>query len=153
MKRNKSIKFKAALLLIVFSLNTIAGIACAVGMDMGFNTFHHHEEKAIEPNKESIHHHDKSNYQDEAGIHHHKSNGDKDNCCNDKVVIFNQLNKALPPSINFVINPIFFTPFLASFYNIDILSSFGEVSNIKYFLLSYHPPIPDIRIAIQSFQI
>ena len=34
--------------MLVFSLNTVIGFACAVGINMGFNTTHHHEEEATE---------------------------------------------------------------------------------------------------------
>ena len=149
MNRNKSIQFKAAFLLVVFSLNTVIGFACAVGMNMGFNS-DHHEESAIEATEN--HHHDKSHHHDEADVSHQKTNNDKDNCCNDEVMKFQQVDKNIATSFS-LISPVFFTSFLASFYNIDILSSNNRISEIKYFVRSYHPPIPDIRIAIQSFQI
>jgi hypothetical protein len=148
MKRKKSIQLKAAVLLIVFSLNTVIGFACAMGLDMGFNS-HHHEGNAIE--NESIHH-DKSHQHNEADIHHHQSNNEKDNCCNDGVMKFQKVDKAIPISSINVAPLVFFTAFLTSFYHIDILSS-NRISTIKYFVRSHHPPIPDIRIAIQSFQI
>ena len=47
MKINISIQLKAAFLLVVFGLNTLVGFACAVGVDMSFNSSHHDEE-AIE---------------------------------------------------------------------------------------------------------
>jgi len=149
MNRNKSIQIKAAFLLIVFSLNTVIGFACAVGLDMGFNS-HHHEESAIEVTEN--HHHDKSHHNDEADIHHHQTNNNKDNCCNDGVMKFQQVDKNIATSFS-LINPLFFTSFLASYYNIDILSSNNRISDVKYFVRRHHPPIPDIRIAIQSFQI
>jgi hypothetical protein len=149
MNRNKSIQFKAAFLLIVFSLNTVIGFACAVGMNMGFNS-HHHEESAIEATEN--HHHDKSHHHDEADVSHQKTNNDKDNCCNDEVMKFQQVDKNIATSFS-LISPVFFTSFLASFYNIDILSSNNRISIIKYFVRRHHPPIPDIRVAIQSFQI
>ena len=149
MNRNKSIQFKAAFLLIVFSLNTVIGFACAIGMNMGFNS-HHHEESAVEATEN--HHHDKSHHHGEADIHHHQTNNNKDNCCNDGVMKFQQVDKNIATSFS-LINPLFFTSFLASYYNIDILSSNNRISEIKYFVRSHHPPIPDIRIAIQSFQI
>ena len=90
MNRNKSIQLKAAFLLIVFSLNTVIGFACAVGLDMGFNS-HHHEESAIEVTEN--HHHNKSHHHDEADIHHHQTNNNKDNCCNDEVMKFQQVDK------------------------------------------------------------
>lgn len=155
MNRNKSIQLKASFLLIVFSLNTVVGFACSVGLDMGFNS-HHHKESAIEVSEN--HHHGKSHYQGEshhhnkADVHHHTSNNEKDNCCNDGVMKFQQVDKNIATSFS-LISPLFFTSFLASFYNIDILFSNNRISEIKYFARTHHPPIPDIRLAIQSFQI
>jgi hypothetical protein len=150
MNRKKSIQLKAAFLLIVFSLNTVIGFACAVGLDMGFNSHHHEEEITDIP----VHVHadgKKHQHHDEAVTHQHSS-GEKDNCCNDEVMKFQQVDKAIASSVT-LISPVVFTSFLASFYNIDILSSNSRISDIKYFVRSHHPPIPDIRIAIQSFQI
>ena len=154
MNRNKSNQLKACFLLIVFSLSTVVGFACSVGLDMGFNS-HHHEEIAIEVSEN--HHHDKSHHHDDADIHHHQTNNDKDdccnnNCCNKGVMKFQQVDKNIATSFS-LINTLFFTSFVAAFYNIDILSSNNNISTIKYFVRRHHPPIPDIRIAIQSFQI
>ncbi|MDE3185067.1 MAG: hypothetical protein KGM16_16775 [Bacteroidota bacterium] len=142
MKKKKSIQIKATILLIVFSLNTVIGFACAVGIDMGFNS-HHHKESSIA--SASMHHHD-------ANVENHPTKNDKDNCCNDEVMKFQKVNKALSSSIK-MINPVSFTSYLASFYNLDISSPYSQISDIKYFVRSHHPPIPDIRIAIRSFQI
>lgn len=154
MKRNISIQLKATLLLVVFGLNTVVGFACAIGMDMGFNTTHHHDEEATEvhihANGEKHEHHNKS-----ATHHHEESNNgkeEKDGCCNDKVVKIYQTDKAVPQG-NGIISPVFFTAFVAAYYNIDISYPSQVSGNTKYFVRSYHPPIPDIRIAIQSFQI
>lgn len=157
MKKIKSIQFKAAFLLIVFSLNTVIGFACAVGLDMGFNSNHHEEMVTDIPvhihvdGKKHQHHNEAKDHNNEAVKDHHQSNK-KDNCCNDEVIKFQQVDKALASSVT-LISPVFFTSLLASFYNIDILSSNSGISDIKYFVRSHHPPIPDIRIAIQSFQI
>ena len=131
MKIKRTIQIKAAFLMIVFSLNTIIGFSCAVGMDMGFNTKHHH---------------------DEATNNHHDSKEGKSNCCNDGVLKFSQMDKSVPGSVS-IVNPIFFTSFIFTFYNSDNLFSSLETPSIKYFVRSHHPPIPDIRVAIQSFQI
>ncbi len=154
----RSIQFKAVFLMIVFSLNTVIGFACAVGIDMGFNTSHHHEDEAT---KAVVHihkdgkkhvHHEAAKHHDEADSDHHKKDS-KDNCCNDKVIKFNDVDKSASHYFNTNINPIFFTAFLTSFYNSDIFyKSYINICS-KYFVRSYHPPIPDIRIAIQSFQI
>ena len=156
MKKIKSIQLKAAFLLMAFSLNTIIGFACAVGLDMGYNS-HHHEEEAT---KATVHIHadGKKHQHNKATEHHdekvkdyHETN-DKDNCCNDHVTKIVQQDKAIASSITITI-PIFFTAFIAGFYNADALLSTGVDSHIKYFVRSHHPPIPDIRTAIQSFQI
>lgn len=166
MKKNKSIQFKAAFLLIVFSLNTIIGFACAIGMDMDFSARHHLEE-ATEPSvhvhadgkkhvhqKEHTHHNEVSNHHhDEAANGFNKYTSEKDNCCTDAVVKIAQSDKLVPQSADTVRHPFFFTAFISSFYYLDALYALHIDTRIKQFVRSYHPPIPDIRIAIQSFQI
>ncbi|MEP7238908.1 MAG: hypothetical protein ABI685_13610 [Ferruginibacter sp.] len=155
MKINSTIQLKAAFLMIVFSLNTIIGFSCAVGIDMGFNTKHHQEEEGVETmaytHTTGKSHHAVTAHQEKTGGEHN-SNGRKDNCCNDEVLKFSQLDKSVPGTLHIAF-PIFFTAFISSFYNIDL--SFSSVKNvdIRPFAQSHHPPIPDIRIAIQSFQI
>lgn len=150
MKKSFSIQIKAAFLLLVFSLNTIVGFACSMGMDMGFNSTHHHEEEAVV--EKDAHHQGTSHHHDEAD-NKHKSKDGKDNCCNDKVTKISQLDKAVPQSANPAVNPIFFTAFVSSFYNIDVLAVSKATVNVKPFVRSSPPTISDIRIAIQSFQI
>jgi hypothetical protein len=96
MTRNISIKLKAALLLIVFSMNTVIGFACAMGVDIGFNAHHHDEEEVPQTtiqvhadiNKEHNHY--------EAAKHHHdsKEDSEKGGCCNDGVIKFQSLDKS-----------------------------------------------------------
>ncbi|MEO6731937.1 MAG: hypothetical protein ABIN01_12030 [Ferruginibacter sp.] len=166
MKLNTSIKqLKAAFLLSVFALNTIVGFACAVGVDMGFNSKHHSEEEATEAvvhihkdGKKHIHHekkethnHDKSHKHNEAkNLENSKSDGG--NCCTNKVKQFQELDKSVAASQS-IVHPIFFTAFVAVYYNNTLLPHTDVVRDIKRFVRSYHPPISDIRIAIQSFQI
>jgi len=141
-------RFKAILLLTVFLLNTVVGFACAVGLDMSFNSTHHHEHEETEViETKGSHHHAGVNH------HHHHQKKEKDNCCNDNVIKLVQTDKSLSPVQDFNITPAFFIVFVSTFYNIDILASFRAKANSRYLVRSYHPPIPDIRIAIQSFQI
>ncbi len=147
-----SIQLKAAFLLTVFALNTLVGFACAVGLDMGFNSSHHHDEEATE-----VHVHadgTKHQHHAKAATHHHDSKdaSKKDDCCNEKVVKISQEDKALPQA-HTIINPVFFSAFVASYYNIDIFYPSQVTASTRYFVRSYHPPISDIRIAIRSFQI
>ncbi len=150
---------------MVFALNTVVGFACSVGVDMGFNTKHHRQEEATEAvvhvhkdGKQHVHHekkeghsHEKSHSHDGAN-NHHKTGNDKDDCCNGKVINFEQLDKAVLNSLS-ILHPVFFTAFVASYYNINILPYTNVVTNKKQFVRGHHPPIQDIRIAIQSFQI
>lgn len=153
MKRNIFIQLKALLLLLVFASNTVAGFACAIGIDMGFNTQHHGEEAT----EVSMHIHadgKKHQHHKEAGKHQHteKNTSKKDDCCNDKVLKLSQTDKAVPYS-NIIINPVFFTALIASYYRIDVFYPSQFSTSNKYYVRGHHPPIPDIRIAIQSFQI
>lgn len=141
-----SIRIKAALLLLIFAFNTAVGFACAIGVDMGFNS-HHHEEEATEI---TVHTHTDGQKHE----HHHEENknDEKGGCCNDSVIKISQADKAIvqPLAID---NPIFFTALATVYYSLDVVYLSQIKASIKYFVRSYHPPIPDIRIAIQSFQI
>ena len=150
MKQNISIQLKAALLLLVFGLNTVVGFACAMGVDMGFNITHHHDEEATE-----VHVHangEQHDHDNKSSNHHHNQENEKGGCCNDSVIKFSQTEKSVPQS-NSIISPVFFTAFITTHYNIDISYPSQVTASVKHFARSYHPPIPDIRIAIQSFQI
>ena len=74
------------------------------------------------------------------------------NCCSGPVTKFEQLDKSITPSTK-IFHPLFFITHVSAFYNIDILYTSFVNTGIKYFVRSYHPPIPNIRVAIQSFQI
>ena len=151
MKRNISIQLKAVLLLVVFGLNTVVGFACAMGVNMGFNG-HHHDEEATAV---SVHIHadgKKHHHDNRTNNHQHSSKKGKGNCCNNEVAKFSQVDKSIPPS-NTNINPLFFTLFVSSIFDFSVSCTSQVNASSKYFARNYHPPIPDIRIAIQSFQI
>ena len=163
MKRSKSIQINAALLLLVFLMNTVIGFACAVGLNMGFNAKHHQNEEATEA---VVHLHQngkKHLHQEKSESHshttpHHKTAGTNDNsksnddCCSNKVSNFTKLYKTVPNTQSFVA-PMFLKAFAGTYYRLNILSSADVTKDMKFFVRSYHPPISDIRIAIQSFQI
>ena len=174
MKNGTSIQFKAALLLIVFSLNTLVGFACAMGLDMGFNTSHHNDEvmePAVhihadgkkhhhqpEPAKINVHVHDdgkKHNHHNEPAKQHHKEKEtpgkDKDDCCNDGVLKFQNLDKNLNQNTKTVIDVPAFVAFLSNFSGVDILktSATPQLPVIRYLF----PPPPNILISIHRFQI
>jgi hypothetical protein len=184
MKRNKSIQVKAAILLVVFSLNTVIGFACSIGLDKVFAFSEHHakETKAVvhthADGKKHVHYEKQEikavvhvHADGKKHVHKEKPAKQKENispdqnnpaaenntpenknkCCTTKVTQFEQLDKYVPQSVK--IDPNFFTTLTSDFFNIKNLYTSHINTNIKYFVRSYHPPIPSIRIAIQSFQI
>ncbi|MEO8772261.1 MAG: hypothetical protein ABI402_19335 [Ferruginibacter sp.] len=149
MKKNISIKLKAAFLLIVFTMNTIIGFACAMGFNMGFNSSHHHDEEATE-----ISHHEHNN----SKIHDHHnevakhSNNKKDDCCNDKVIQIQALDKMMAQNAKYIFGCHGFATIKSMYNSIAIFKPLSAVPQ-KYIIPSFHPPPPDIRVFIQSFQI
>ena len=145
MKRNIPTRLKAAFLLIVFYLNMIIAFGCNLGMCMCCKPGYQGE-TAMMANKGSCHlHHNKSSEP-------LKSKGCADNCCNKNAVKFLSVDKSFPQCLS--VPNVISLPFLISYFDKpDILDISGLYSNTRYFVRGYHPPIPDIRIAIQSFQI
>ena len=153
MKKVKYKSFISAFLLIVFSLNTVVGFACAIGIDMGFNSSHHGEMKELSDNdhhEDEQNHHELSTHHNHSIGHHHESNKE-DNCCNHHVINLSQLDKAIPQS--FKLTSQFSTAFIPIYFKLSPSYTSSYIISTKYFVRSHHPPIPDIRIAIQSFQI
>ena len=140
--------------MIVFALNTVVGFACALGADMGFNSKYHHDEEATES---GIHVHadgTKHHHHEKANNHHYdsKEGAEKDGCCNDKVISFQTLDKNLVQNNNIAISAPEFIPFLSNFLGTDIFKP-SLVSHQKYIVRFFHPPPPDLRVLIRSFQI
>lgn len=163
-KQSTPIQLKAAFLLIVFALNTVVGFACSVGVDLDFNSKHHQQNSTEalahihKDGKKHIHHGKKlSNVQETSHKHHksekfEKTKNEEGNCCTEKVKEFHQLDKSVPLSQN-IIPPVVFAALTTVYFNILFFPHTNIVRDIKPFVRSYHPPIPDIRITIQSFQI
>ena len=149
MNVNKPIQLKAAFLLIVFALNTIIGFACALGVNMGFNPGHHHDEEATE-----ISHHEHSNgkiheHHNDVAKHKHDK---KDDCCNDKVIKIQALDKLMAQNAKNIFGVNDFATVPGIYNGIAIFKPLSLVP-YKYTIPTFHPPPPDIRILIQSFQI
>jgi len=175
--RISSVQFKAAFLLIVFSLSTIVGFACSVGLDMTFNADHHKEtagqqQKSHEHGKShehaasadhhqepvSHHEHPADHHQKQANHHKQVSNlqeNPEDDCCKDEVAKFEKSDKRTPQPFNYNLQPPFVTLGFITPFNIkiDVQASYLHLPSNKYFVRNHHPPIADTRIAIQSFLI
>lgn len=140
---------------MVFAMNTVIGFACAIGVDMGFNKPHHQEEVATE----EVHVHSAGNkheHHKKADKHEHEETKTekKENkgCCTDDVQKLQSLDKALNQNAKTTIDAPVFVAIISAFLGIDIFSSIKAYPP-KYITRYFYPPPPDIRIAIQSFQI
>lgn len=151
-----TIRIKAIFLLVIFSLNSIMGFACSIGLNLGYNQHHHAEEQesshAItnEYASENPDHCDAvetGDAPDDAS-----SPAKQHDCCKDEVLKFTLLDKSVCSSIK-IDAPAHFAFDVAAMYFLSIWSS-QHISTIHYYVQSDHPPISrDIRIAMQSFQI
>lgn len=164
MNKSLSIRLKGLFLLLVFSLNTVVGFACAVGLDMGFNSGHHPEVNNkntpghTHSHKDSDAHHEHKHttnheHQKDGIDDHHNSSKDKDNCCSDETTKLAKADKLMPHPVDFTFHLLFFTALLSTFFYLDFSPISSHTPNNKLFVRCHHPPIPDIRVAIQSFQI
>ncbi len=148
-------KLIATFLLVVFSLNTMAGFACSIGIDMGYNSGHHqHEEMTTIP---ELHHHESG-----TKMHHHATPnpgqaivaGIHEDCCAGVVNDFTQLDKAVTYNNLLVKAPVFLAFYLNDFFVTE--KSIGDPqtgTNDQFLRRSCSINDNDIRIAIHSFQI
>jgi ABC-type nickel/cobalt efflux system permease component RcnA len=142
---------------MVFSLNTVAGFACSIGVDMGYNTNHHEKVEA------NPHSHSKSHSHDAAHQHKHshKTSGvsfnnvkGSDDCCANDVASFIKLDKSIVSNNLNLQQPIFLLAFTVSYFSGNIGNPETYIKAKFPYLRRWRPPDDtDIRIAIQSFQI
>ena len=124
MKTHFPIRLKAVFLIVVFLLNTVIGFACTTGIGVHMKAGAHH-------------------------LHQHK----KDNCCKEEVTKLTKGDKLLHAAPESGLQPL-------SFIHLNQYSYIGasnvlpsqNTSNTQL-IKPVRPPIPDVRIAIQSFQI
>jgi len=140
MKKNLTIQLKALILLGVFSINMVAGFACVTCI--GTWLISHRPWKTTVSICQHV---------NESTLRR-RSKGCKDNCCNEHVVRISQSDKVIPQSFG-GLHLIIYSTLVSSYFNSDILHTSKALAQSKYFVRSHHPPIPDIRIVIQRFQI
>ncbi|MBB6498049.1 HYC_CC_PP family protein [Pedobacter cryoconitis] len=133
MKTYISIQLKATLLIVIFLLNTVVGFACTLGIDMKFNSKHHHSVSTI---------HD-----------HHQTKETKNNCCKDEVSKLTKSDKQSEVISSFNFQPVHSAIVPDFFYTQISLSSIFVNTHTNYIARQCRAPVTDIRIAIQSFQI
>lgn len=161
MTANQSRSMKAMLLLVVFLLNTVTGFACAVGMDMGFNSDHHAPvtvAKVAVHEHGQVHQHKDGSKHVHAGQDHHQKkdqhkSGEKENCCKDAVAKLTASDKLTQRSFDLSQLSLPFVVLAGIHYPLyQVISIPVNVPN-GYFSRHCRSPITDVRIAIQSFQI
>ena len=152
-------KIKAAFLMVVFALNTVVSFACSVGI-VDFSKDHHKQDAQHSHNKPHSHdevHHQTAEESDHqhSEPNHHSTGEEKGNCCSDDVIKLLVTDMAvtttnpnpLPPSIE--LSATLHT-FILSLYN----KNEAYAKPLPPYLRWQIPAtIPDLRIAIQSFQI
>jgi hypothetical protein len=109
---------------------------------------HSHENKDVKINTHDdvSHPHDK--------VANTDVSGDRDNnCCKDEAAKAARADKLTPKAFNLKIQTGFVALFNIPLNPVFSVSSSIVLANNKYFVQGHHPPIPSIRIAIQSFQI
>ncbi|MBB6240464.1 hypothetical protein HDC90_005141 [Pedobacter sp. AK013] len=149
MKIKSSIRVKAVVLLLVFLLNTVVGFACAIGMETSHE--HQHAEKGHHQHKHSGYDHHRLATDFKTDHHSGKSN-DK-NCCKEEVTKLVKSDKLLTVPSGLNVQSLIIGAVLPVFYQYQFLRAFVHTPSNRCFVRSYHPPISDIRISIQSFQI
>jgi hypothetical protein len=141
MSQNKTIRLKAAFLLVIFGLNTVIGFACSIGIDMGYNKTHHGTD-----GKRHIH-------KAKTAGHHHENKttaSKKDDCCKSNVVKLQKSDKNFQYGKTTVQAPFYLLPK----NTLQVVAPKTVDPGLQeYIACHFHPPPRDIRIAIQSFQI
>ncbi|MFN2439812.1 MAG: hypothetical protein ABR503_11485 [Chitinophagaceae bacterium] len=159
MALTKSTYYKALVLLIVFSLNTVVSFACS--FSNLFHGFHHHKSSAttVEHKHSGSHHdsHDQKNKHDHGIQAEHKhdsgsSKNAKDDCCSASLVEIEKVEKALSRTIE-APHVIFVTSLFTVYTKLFSLPTIEKVFHPDNIRWRFPATIQDIRIAIQSLQI
>ena len=153
MKNSSTIKIKALSLFTVFSLNMLLGFACSLGINMGYNRDHHHLNSVSEKSSNNLvtDCHIAFSGDDNSNEGSDSSN-DKD-CCSNGVVKFFKLDKNISTTNVDLCSPLLLMVNQLT-YQMELLQHLkNNEPAIHYFVQSDHPPLPDIRTAIQSFLI
>ncbi|AEW00576.1 hypothetical protein A4D02_24930 [Niastella koreensis] len=149
-KRNRII---ALILLMVFSLNTIVGFACSIGIDMGYNNKHHahatHAENGPALSHSAHHSHHQHEHLSASNI-----NIPKEDCCAGEVTGFATLDKSIADNNVIIKAPLIF---IVAFHNLFHISknnfSVTKSTRFQFVRRSCFLNNTDIIIAIQSFLI
>lgn len=154
MKRQQIIRIKALFLLVVFSLNTLAGFACSVGLDMGYNAHHHGHPKGHAHKHGKAHHPHKHRHNHQRTTAKISAIGSTNDCCSNDVAKFTLLDKSLADNSLKLQAPVFLLAFTTAFpAQTDKEPSLTVNSRFQFVRRSCFLNDTDLRIALQSFRI
>jgi hypothetical protein len=148
-------KIRALLLMMVFSLSTIAGFACSVGLDLGYNSGHHedpvpacHSGAGSHPSVQ------KANVNNSIPGEMFSDRSKAKDCCTNEVTDFIKMEKSVTQGMADLQAPVFALAFASVFIAPVNNPEFSVTPNGFQFLRRGSPlHDTDIRIVIQSFQI
>ena len=148
MTRQVKNKIRALALLTVFSLNTVAGFACSVGVDMRYNSHHH------EHGKKHVHKHEHQHNPIEGISVKLSDESSKDDCCSNDVTQFSLLDKSVAANNLLIAAPVFLLPFQTIFPSPNMNDS-GLAVNSKFQFVRRSSFLndTDLQMAIRRFQI
>ncbi|HEY0677360.1 MAG TPA: hypothetical protein VGD17_03700 [Chitinophagaceae bacterium] len=152
MSHKHTIRIKAVFLLAVFSLNSLLGFACSVGIDLGYNKHHHEISSSVTSAPEEMPVDHCGMMDEAAGGDENSSASEPEDCCKEGVLQLTLSDKkiSVSPAIE---APLQLSSDISAIYFIYSWKN-QSVSTEHYFVRSDHPPIAvDIRVSIQSFQI
>ena len=156
MARQRKNRIRGLILLTVFSLNTVAGFACSLGLNMGYNKNHHQHStshshiKADAPKEKHHHEHSPVSSKSKSA----NSPVSNDDCCTNGVADFIKLDKSVASGT--ILQPPVFLILFASLFILPIDNSVSLIDTSMYGSLrrSWNSTDDtDLRIVIQSFQI
>ena len=152
MTQQQKNRIKSLFLLLVFSLNTVAGFACSVGVDMGYNKHHHDQGQLHSPKHGQEHDHYYHNQLTSTSAFKQANN--HDDCCANDVAKITQLDKSIADNSLHLQTPVILLAFAAAcFSQTDNVSEVAVNSSFQFVRRSCFLNDTDLRIAIQSFQI
>ncbi|RYY98018.1 MAG: hypothetical protein EOO11_09275 [Chitinophagaceae bacterium] len=154
MKRRYTTYWKAAFLLLVFSLNTVLSFACS--LSTVFHDLQHRSGTAATPGHEhsavASHHHYHKHSQGTFGQGHASKKAPENDCCSGSIVRLEKVDKAASAPIK-APAPALERQLIETLYLLSAVQQVPEPAYPVY--CRWRPPgtIHDLRITIQSFQI
>jgi hypothetical protein len=156
MTRQRKNKIRGLILLLVFSLNSVAGFACSIGVDMGYNKKHHQHDGSNTVSKSHTHTEKHQHEHSPASLSNDKIVSipdSKADCCTNGVTDFIKLDKSVANSTDLQ-PPVFLVAFISQFLLPAEELSLPDTSLYGSLRRSWLPTDDtDLRIVIQSFQI